>query len=66
MVDAARLAADLPLRLLDSPDELRRVVGVGGGEGEAGDELVPTLPGRLAHAALLDGVVRTLAKLLVA
>ena len=65
VVHAARLAADLPLRLLDGPDELRRIVGVGGGEGEAGDELVPALPGRLAHAALLDGVVRTLAKLLV-
>ena len=48
-----------------SADELRRVVGVGGREREAGDELVPLLPGRLAHAALLDGVVRPLPKLLV-
>ena len=66
MVDAARLAADLALRLLDGPDELRRVVGGGGREGEASDELVPFLSGGLAHAALLDGVMRTLPKLLVA
>ena len=65
MIDAARLAADLPLRLLHGPDELRRVVGVCGREREAGDELVPFRPGRLAHAALLDGFVRTLPKLLV-
>ena len=65
VIDAARLAADLPLGLLDGPDELRRVVGAGSREGEAGDELVPTLSGSLAHAALLDGVVRALPKLLV-
>ena len=65
VVEAPRLAADLLLGLLDGSDELGWIVRVGGSEREALDELFPFRPGSLAHAARLDGVVRSLPELLV-
>ena len=60
-----RLAADLPLSLLDGANEGCRIVLVGRSEREARDELLPFRPRGLAHAACLDGVVGTLAEVLV-